>query len=127
METTPCCHPQSRVTRDEISAFLERHTDSSAHPKTVSLGMTICLFVIRVYQQFLSPLMPLGCRFYPTCSHYTAEAIERHGVLRGIRLGAMRILRCRPFSHGGFDPVPDEIIFSHHEPQTSNLHKEPAR
>ena len=98
--------------------------------------MTIVLFLIRVYQQFLSPLMPLGCRFYPTCSHYAAEAVVRHGALRGLWLGLRRILRCHPFSQGGFDLVPDS-------PQGSNtmargdggnpplpvheFHKEPAR
>ena len=75
--------------------------------------MTSALFLIRVYQQFLSPLMPLGCRFYPTCSHYAAEAIERHGVLRGIWMGTHRILRCHPFSHGGYDPVPDTVDAGH--------------
>ncbi len=64
------------------------------------------LFLIRCYQGFLSPLMPLGCKFYPSCSHYAAEAIHRHGTRPGLLLAARRILRCRPFACGGYDPVP---------------------
>jgi uncharacterized protein len=61
---------------------------------------------IRIYRYFISPLMPRACRFYPSCSAYTHEAIELHGVTRGIYLGARRILRCHPFHPGGYDPVP---------------------
>jgi hypothetical protein len=67
------------------------------------------LFLIRCYQAFLSPLMPLGCKFHPTCSHYAVEAIERHGARHGASLAMRRILRCRPFSFGGYDPVPQEL------------------
>lgn len=80
------------------------------------------LFFLRVYQQFLSPLMPLGCRYYPTCSHYAEEAIESHGLWRGICLGARRILRCHPLAAGGFDPVPAAI-----PADETRFHKEPAR
>ena len=62
---------------------------------------------IRFYQATLAPLMPFGCKFYPTCSHYAAEAIARHGARRGLLLAAERLLRCRPFTRGGHDPVPD--------------------
>lgn len=62
--------------------------------------------VIRAYQSSLSPLMLSGCRYYPTCSRYAYEAVEVHGVLRGLRLAVTRLLRCHPFSRGGFDPVP---------------------
>lgn len=61
---------------------------------------------IRLYQATLSPHVPGGCRFHPSCSHYAHEAIETYGVLRGTRLGLGRILRCHPFHPGGFDPVP---------------------
>lgn len=64
------------------------------------------IFPIRFYQVFLSPLSPGCCRFYPTCSAYAIEAIQVHGVVRGLFLAARRILRCNPFHKGGYDPVP---------------------
>jgi len=65
------------------------------------------LLLIRVYQVFFSPLNFSSCRYNPTCSHYTYEAVERYGARRGAWLGVRRVLRCHPFSPGGFDPVPD--------------------
>jgi putative membrane protein insertion efficiency factor len=62
--------------------------------------------LIKGYQCFVSPLFPRTCRFYPTCSQYTLEAVERYGVVRGLWLGLKRILRCHPFHPGGYDPVP---------------------
>jgi len=62
--------------------------------------------LIRLYKRFLSPLLPSSCRFTPSCSRYTVEAIQKHGALRGTLLGAWRILRCNPFGKGGYDPVP---------------------
>lgn len=64
------------------------------------------LVLIRFYQQRISPGMMPSCRFLPTCSHYTYEAIDRYGLLRGVCMGAWRILRCNPLNDGGFDPVP---------------------
>ncbi len=60
---------------------------------------------IRLYQRALSPMLPDSCRFYQSCSEYTVLAIRRHGVLKGILMGSWRIMRCNPFSKGGFDPV----------------------
>jgi putative membrane protein insertion efficiency factor len=62
--------------------------------------------VIRAYQITLSPFVGGQCRFYPTCSHYGLDAYRAHGVLRGTLLTARRILRCHPFTRGGYDPVP---------------------
>jgi hypothetical protein len=61
---------------------------------------------IRVYQRWISPARPRRCRYEPTCSAYAAEAIARFGATRGCLLATWRLLRCNPFSHGGFDPVP---------------------
>ena len=62
--------------------------------------------MIRGYQLTLSPLLPSGCRFTPSCSRYTYEAIERYGAFKGSLMGAKRILRCHPLHRGGYDPVP---------------------
>ncbi|QBP40591.1 membrane protein insertion efficiency factor YidD [Paenisporosarcina antarctica] len=68
----------------------------------------IVIGVFRFYQKFISPLTPPSCRFYPTCSHYGVEAVEKHGALKGSYLAGKRILRCHPFDEGGYDPVPEE-------------------
>ena len=60
---------------------------------------------LRIYKQWLSPLLPTACRFQPTCSEYMMQAVERHGVVRGVSLGLLRLFKCHPFHAGGFDPV----------------------
>ncbi|MDQ3386552.1 MAG: membrane protein insertion efficiency factor YidD [Actinomycetota bacterium] len=60
---------------------------------------------IEVYKRFISPLFPPSCRFTPTCSRYTLDAVEKYGVVRGLCKGAWRVARCHPFSQGGYDPV----------------------
>ena len=60
---------------------------------------------LRLYKAFLSPALPSACRFYPTCSDYTREAVERYGAARGIWMGIRRLARCHPLCAGGFDPV----------------------
>jgi putative membrane protein insertion efficiency factor len=66
----------------------------------------IVLLLIRGYRKIISPLIGHHCRFYPTCSTYTYEAIEKYGLLKGMFLGIKRLLRCHPFHPGGVDPVP---------------------
>ena len=66
----------------------------------------IFILLIRFYQKFISPLFPAKCRYYPTCSQYTLEAIQEYGAIKGTYLGIKRILRCHPFHEGGYDPVP---------------------
>jgi hypothetical protein len=66
---------------------------------------------IRLYQRFISPALPRRCKYHPSCSEYAAEAIRTYGVLRGLVLAAWRLLRCNPWSHGGFDPVEAQTIF----------------
>ena len=66
----------------------------------------VVLSVIWVYQRTLSPLLPSSCRFYPSCSHYSQEAVEKYGTVKGIWLGIKRLGRCRPLGGQGYDPVP---------------------
>ncbi|MBI1739136.1 MAG: membrane protein insertion efficiency factor YidD [Acidobacteria bacterium] len=71
------------------------------------LSARLLLIGVRAYQLVLGPFLGGACRFYPSCSHYAIEAIERHGARRGAALVAKRLLRCRPFSPGGVDLVPE--------------------
>ncbi|MGB4468495.1 MAG: membrane protein insertion efficiency factor YidD [Azovibrio sp.] len=66
----------------------------------------LILFLLRVYQYALSPLLGRNCRFYPSCSEYTVEAVQKYGALRGGWLGLKRVCRCHPWHPGGVDPVP---------------------
>ena len=71
--------------------------------------------ILRLYKVVLSPLLPSACRYYPSCSVYTRQAVEKYGVGRGLWMGAKRLSRCHPFHAGGLDPVPD--------PNTQSLQK----
>jgi putative membrane protein insertion efficiency factor len=66
----------------------------------------LLIILIKGYRYFLSPVLPAQCRYYPSCSEYALEAVQRHGPLRGAWLGMCRILRCHPWHPGGYDPVP---------------------
>jgi uncharacterized protein len=77
----------------------------------VSLVRALVVAPIRAYQRFISPGLPRRCKYHPTCSTYAVQAIERYGILRGSVLAAWRLLRCNPFSHGGYDPVTAQRLF----------------
>ena len=72
---------------------------------------TIAIAPIRLYQRAISPALPRRCKYEPTCSAYAVQAIRRFGILRGLVLAAWRLMRCNPFSHGGFDPVEAQRLF----------------
>jgi putative membrane protein insertion efficiency factor len=74
---------------------------------------------IRVYQRLLSPLLGPRCKYYPSCSEYAAQAVERYGILRGLVLAGWRLLRCNPWSLGGVDRVEDQRLFKPRSPVTS--------
>jgi uncharacterized protein len=67
---------------------------------------TALIALIRLYQLAIAPLIPPSCRFFPSCSEYASEALQRHGSLRGLWLTTRRLCRCHPFCSGGHDPVP---------------------
>jgi putative membrane protein insertion efficiency factor len=77
----------------------------------VSLLRRVVVAPIRLYQAVISPALPRHCKYEPTCSRYAVQAIGRYGILRGLVLAGWRLLRCNPFSHGGFDPVEAQRLF----------------
>lgn len=74
--------------------------------RLAALPATVLVGAVRVYQWTLRPVIGANCRFEPSCSHYAIEALRRHGALRGTALSARRVLRCNPWTAGGYDPVP---------------------
>lgn len=76
------------------------------HPDDLIAMRKLLLGLIRLYQLLISPVLPSSCRFYPSCSHYAADAVSRHGSLKGSWLTLRRLGKCHPFHPGGFDPVP---------------------
>jgi len=85
----------------------------------VSLVRRIALAPIRFYMRFISPLTPRHCKYLPTCSEYAVHAVRDYGVLRGFVLAGWRLLRCNPWSHGGYDPVSDQTLFKRRESSAS--------
>jgi len=73
--------------------------------------LTVVLAPLRAYRRFVSPALPRRCKYEPTCSLYAVQAIRRFGILRGLVLAGWRLLRCNPFSHGGYDPVSAQTLF----------------
>ncbi|MBI5195344.1 MAG: membrane protein insertion efficiency factor YidD [Nitrospirae bacterium] len=64
------------------------------------------IIIINFYKKYLSPFLPASCRFYPSCSAYSLEAVKKHGIAKGLSFSAKRIVKCHPFHQGGYDPVP---------------------
>ena len=91
--------------RSRAASDAGREDAESPRPGAPARGL---IFLVRVYQVALSPLLGGHCRFHPTCSHYASEALTRHGARRGGWLTFRRLLRCHPFGGAGFDPVPAE-------------------
>ena len=85
-----------------------------------AVARRIAIAPIRVYQRVLSPMIPARCKYHPSCSVYAVQAIETFGILRGSVLAAWRLLRCNQFSHGGYDPVSAQTLFSRHRRTTSD-------
>ena len=77
----------------------------------MNLFRRVVVAPIRLYQVVISPAIGQRCRYYPSCSEYAVQAISRFGILRGLVLTAWRLLRCNPFSSGGFDPVENQRLF----------------
>ncbi len=69
---------------------------------------SVLVVLVRAYQNLVSPLFPASCRYVPSCSEYAAQALTRHGLVRGAWLSVARVLRCNPWSEGGEDPVPEQ-------------------
>jgi putative membrane protein insertion efficiency factor len=86
----------------------------------------VVLAPIRLYQRFVSPLLGRRCKYEPTCSAYTAQAIRELGALRGLTLGAWRLVRCNPFSHGGYDPLEARPFFKRTPTASTPERKAPA-
>jgi putative membrane protein insertion efficiency factor len=79
---------------------------SSGSRRRAGLPARLLLLALEAYRALLSPLLGGHCRFWPSCSVYAQEAIEKHGAWRGVRLTLLRLARCQPFARGGIDPVP---------------------
>ena len=87
----------------------------------MKVAKRIVLAAIALYQRVISPALPRRCKYEPTCSRYAAQAVREFGILRGLALAGWRLLRCNPFSHGGYDPVQAQSIFSARTP----MHRSP--
>jgi putative membrane protein insertion efficiency factor len=82
----------------------------------MTIARRIAVSPIVVYRRVISPLLPPRCKYAPSCSEYAIEAIAEFGILRGLVLAGWRLLRCNPFSHGGFDPVQAQRVFTPRSP-----------
>jgi hypothetical protein len=97
--------PPSPALKSTTQTLLSDATDQRIH-RNDHWGVGVVLAALRAYKLLISPLFTGSCRFHPSCSDYMAEAVTRHGVYRGLRLGLRRLSRCLPFGGHGYDPVP---------------------
>ena len=92
----------------------EASSEGASPPQAWSLkriSRTVAVTPIVIYQHVISPAIPRRCKYEPTCSRYALEAIREYGILRGLVLAGWRLLRCNPWSHGGYDPVAAQRVF----------------
>jgi putative membrane protein insertion efficiency factor len=98
-------HTHTRVLK-VCSVMIELEKNTAPVKQHRSMPIWLLRGPIRFYQLAISPMMPAACRYYPTCSNYAIEAIDKYGAMKGGWMAVRRILRCHPFRPGGFDPVP---------------------
>jgi uncharacterized protein len=116
------CGGEERIAQATAEARRDNLKQDSLRETLRSAGRWILLLFVRIYQVFLSPFFGGACKFYPSCSKYGYEAIAKHGAWRGSVLAVKRLLRCRPFTKGGFDPVPDaEELTERRAKESANL------
>jgi putative membrane protein insertion efficiency factor len=87
--------------------------DESSHPagRIARIARAVAVAPVVIYQRGISPAIPQRCKYAPTCSRYAVEAIREYGILKGLVLAGWRLLRCNPWSHGGYDPVEAQRVF----------------
>jgi uncharacterized protein len=95
-----------------VSAVRPGGGQPAAVPLLTRMARAVVIAPIVVYRRVLSPALPRRCKYEPTCSHYAVDAIKEYGILRGLVLGVWRLLRCNPWSYGGYDPVEAQQVFT---------------
>jgi hypothetical protein len=94
-----------------VSSAAHRARTPGPPGRAARLARSVVLTPVVLYQRFLSPALPRRCKYEPTCSRYAVDAIREYGILRGLVLAGWRLLRCNPWSHGGYDPVEAQRVF----------------
>jgi putative membrane protein insertion efficiency factor len=95
-----------------VSAAAPSGEHPAAVPVLSRIARAVVVAPIVAYRRVLSPALPRRCKYEPTCSHYAVDAIKEYGILRGLVLGVWRLLRCNPWSYGGYDPVEAQRLFT---------------
>jgi uncharacterized protein len=100
-------HAQRRIFKDFIEGIGKRfYSINNCTAVMRRISIQICVVTLKLYKKWISPILPGACRFYPTCSEYSAQSIQKFGICKGISLSIKRLCKCHPFHPGGFDPVP---------------------